>query len=244
MFFQLILVIGTVWYWIAFPQASQPCRSHSEAVCLAPLQTNELHPAWAGPITLQQAFSHPGWLPRPLFPAAVLSSSMSSGSLPYSPFTPRRLPLSRKQSLNSLLSTWNFISSSTILSSSLPLSIGRHPNLLPPNAYPINYVPFLGLSLSFFSLPFHPQAQTCTQVLQENKTKQTHLPLGQLPSVFPFIEPLEQYPKPTVSRLITSYLLLNQPLSPLNTIPPHRLEALMTPACMCYPNLSSTVSCR
>lgn len=104
MFFQLILMIGTVWYLLALLQASQQCRRHNEAVYLAPLQTNEPHPAWAGPNTIQQAFSHPGWLLRPLSPAALLSSSVSSGSLPHSPFTPRRLPLSRKQREVSTLS--------------------------------------------------------------------------------------------------------------------------------------------
>lgn len=222
-------MIGTVWCLIAFLQASQWFKRHKEAVFGS--TTNKWAPAWSGPNTIQQAFSHPGWLTAsPLSPAAVLSSSVPSGSLPNSPFTPRRLPISRKQREVSTMSY--------PLSSSSP-----HPLHFPFSCLsltkqnkqkkhtPIFFLQMLTLSIMSLFLDCHYLSfhflftSRPRQVLKfwrkKQKTNKKNLIYlsGNYP-LFPFtIKPLEQYPKSTVPSLITPYLLLNQPLFPLKHNP-------------------------
>lgn len=79
---------------------------------------------------------------------------------------------------------------------------------------------FSWIVIIFLFTSFSPLSPNMYSILKENRTKPPHLPLGQLPCFFPFtIKPLEQYPKPTVPRLITSSLFLNQPPFPLKHNP-------------------------
>lgn len=120
-------------------------------------------------------------------------------------------------SLDSLLSTSKLISSSIILPSFLPVSKGRRSNLLLSIITPS----IISFFLDCHYLPFHwflPLSHKYAQILKQ--THNTHLPLKQLPSFSLSTSNLsEQFAKSMVPGSITSYLLLNQPLLPLETQP-------------------------